>query len=128
MLKIPATLTLQCASVDVIISLTSDILAYYTLVSLSRCCLAKSNQQDLYFLTDTCKYKYYCKFFLALFSYVILADSCFYVGWSDVIPTDNSWFSVSRQSKQIEIKIKAVQQIKSRFWEKKKGKYANPLA
>ena len=38
------------------------------------------------------------------------------------------WFSVSRHSKQIKIKIKTVQQIKSRIWEMKGGKYAKTLA
>ena len=38
------------------------------------------------------------------------------------------WFSVSRHSKQIKIKIKTVQWIKSRIWEKKEGKYAKALA
>ena len=33
------------------------------------------------------------------------------------------WFSVSRHSKQIKIKVKTVQQIKSRIWEMKEGKY-----
>ena len=33
------------------------------------------------------------------------------------------WFSVSRHSKQIKIKIKTVQQIKSRIWEMKGGTY-----
>ena len=35
------------------------------------------------------------------------------------------WFSVSRHSKQVKIKIKTVQQIKSRIWEMKEGKYAD---
>ena len=38
------------------------------------------------------------------------------------------WFSVSRNSKQIKIKIKTGQQIKSRIWEMKEGKYAKTLA
>ena len=38
------------------------------------------------------------------------------------------WFSVSRHSKQIKIKIKTVQQIKSRIWEMKGGKYTKTLA
>ena len=33
------------------------------------------------------------------------------------------WFSVSRHSKLIKIKIKAIRQIKSRIWEMKGGKY-----
>ena len=39
-----------------------------------------------------------------------------------------SWFSVSRHSKDIKIKIKTVQQIKSRIWEMKGGNYAKTLA
>ena len=46
--------------------------------------------------------------------------------------TDTSFgyccFSVSRYSKQIEIKIKTVQLTKSRIWEMKGGKYAKTLA
>ena len=38
------------------------------------------------------------------------------------------WFSVSRHSKQIKIKIKTVQQIKSRIWEMKGGTYTKTLA
>ena len=38
------------------------------------------------------------------------------------------WFSVSRHSKWIKIKIKTVQQIKSRIWEMKGSKYAKTLA
>ena len=37
-------------------------------------------------------------------------------------------FSVSRHSKQIKIKIKTVQQIKSRIWEMKGGKCAKTIA
>ena len=40
----------------------------------------------------------------------------------------NCWFSVSRHSKQIKIKIKTVQQIKSRIWEMKGGTYTKTLA
>ena len=39
----------------------------------------------------------------------------------------NCWFSVSCHSKQSKIKIKTVQQIKSRIWEMKGGKYAKTL-
>ena len=38
------------------------------------------------------------------------------------------WFSVSGHSKLIKIKIKTVEQIKSRIWEMKGGKYAKTLA
>ena len=38
------------------------------------------------------------------------------------------WFSVSRHLKQIKIKIKTVQQIKSGIWEIKGGKYTKTLA
>ena len=38
------------------------------------------------------------------------------------------WFSVSRHSKQIKIKIRTVQQLKSRIWEMKGGKYTKTLA
>ena len=38
------------------------------------------------------------------------------------------WFSVSRHSKQIKIKIKTVQQVKSGIWEMKGGKYTKFLA
>ena len=38
------------------------------------------------------------------------------------------WFSVSHHSKQIKIKIKTVQQIKSGIWEIKRGKYTKTLA
>ena len=37
------------------------------------------------------------------------------------------WFPVSRHSKQIKIKIKIVQQIKSRIWEMKGGTYTKTL-
>ena len=37
-------------------------------------------------------------------------------------------FSVSRRSKNIKIKIKNVQQKKSRIWEKKGGKYGKTIA
>ena len=40
----------------------------------------------------------------------------------------NCWFSVSRYSKQIKIKIKSVQQMKSGIWEMKGGKYTKFLA
>ena len=40
----------------------------------------------------------------------------------------NRWFSVSRRSKKIKIKIKNVQQKKSRIWEMKGGKYAKTIA
>ena len=42
--------------------------------------------------------------------------------------TSYCWFSVSRHSKQIKIKIKTIRQIKSRFWEVKGGKYTKTLA
>ena len=38
------------------------------------------------------------------------------------------WFSVSRHSRQIKIKIKTVQQIKSGIWKMKGGKYTKTLA
>ena len=38
------------------------------------------------------------------------------------------WFSVSRHSKQIKIKVKTVQQIKSRIWEMIGGTYTKNLA
>ena len=37
-------------------------------------------------------------------------------------------FSVSRHSKQIKIKIRTVQQFKSRIWEMKRGKYTKTVA
>ena len=41
--------------------------------------------------------------------------------------TKYCWFSVSRHSKQIKIKIKTVRQIKSRIQEMKGGKYTKAL-
>ena len=41
--------------------------------------------------------------------------------------TKYCWFSVSRHSKQIKIKIKTVRQIKSRIQEMKGGKYTKTL-
>ena len=38
------------------------------------------------------------------------------------------WFSVSRHSRQIKIKFKTVQQIKSGIWKMKGGKYTKTLA
>ena len=38
------------------------------------------------------------------------------------------WFSVSHHSKQIKIKLRTVQQFKSRIWEMKGGKYTKTLA
>ena len=38
------------------------------------------------------------------------------------------WFSVSRHSKQIKIKIKTMRQVKSRIWQIKGGKYTKTLA
>ena len=40
----------------------------------------------------------------------------------------NCWFSVSRHSKWIKLKIKTIRQIKSRIWEMKGGKYTKTLA
>ena len=48
-----------------------------------------------------------------------------FYGMSD---NEYCWFLVSRHSKQIKIKIKNVQQIKSRNWEMKESKYARTLA
>ena len=42
------------------------------------------------------------------------------------LKSKNCWFSVSRHSKQIKIKIKTVQQIQSRIWKGKGGKYPRP--
>ena len=42
--------------------------------------------------------------------------------------SNDCWFSVSRHSKQIKIKIKTVQQIKSRIREMKEGTYTKTLA
>ena len=42
--------------------------------------------------------------------------------------TKYCWFSVSRHSKQIKIKIKTVRQIKSGIWGMKRGKYTKTLA
>ena len=37
------------------------------------------------------------------------------------------WFSVSRHSKYIKVKIKPIRQIKSRIWEMKGGNYTKTL-
>ena len=48
---------------------------------------------------------------------------------TDILHRSYCWFSVSRHSKQIKIKkIKSIQQIKSRIWKQKEGRYAWRLA
>ena len=45
-----------------------------------------------------------------------------------ISPSLYCWFSVSRHSKKIKIKMKTIGQIKSRIWEMKGGKYTKTLA
>ena len=45
-----------------------------------------------------------------------------------LMPALYCWFSVSRHSKQIKIKLKTILQKKSRIWEMKGGKYTKTLA
>ena len=58
----------------------------------------------------------------------VLLRSIFLRFMLQYIYSKQCWFSVSRHSKQIQMKIKTVQQIKTRIWEIKGDTYTTTLA